>query len=351
MSSEEYLDKMKKIQEQLLLFIDDEKNTEENFQNLKDIFINTKIKDNRYELVSLLHLILQIGNYHYRFNNFFSKLEQIITFFKEDIKNYYSNSEIFNIFKSNKRILLFLVEEQIMIIDSNIAKKFITKEEYIEAKYPHYFYPEIIPFENEQFFPIYIEDRYPYNKNKWITELKEELPKDFYEQRKKGENDDKICEIIRNDDIKEFQNYTNQNKISLDSKINKSIYETNPFLILKRGSNFLLNKSSNISLIEYASFFGSIQIFNYLKNNDVNLTSSLWPMAIHSQNLEIIHILEENNVKIKDDNCKKIFYDSLKCFSNDMANYFFKKYLNNENDNENIIKKSLKYYNFNFLKN
>ena len=82
MSSEEYLDKMKKIQEQLLLFIDDEKNTEENFQNLKDIFINTKIKDNRYELVSLLHLILQIGNYHYRFNNL-ANLSKLLHFSKK----------------------------------------------------------------------------------------------------------------------------------------------------------------------------------------------------------------------------------------------------------------------------
>lgn len=70
-------------------------------------------------------------------------------------------------------------------------------------------------------------------------------------------------------------------EIYLSSKksscIKKSIYET----------NYLLSIQQNVSLIEYAAFFGSVQIFKYLVLNKVK---------IHGQNAEIIHLIEENNV-------------------------------------------------------
>ena len=51
------------------------------------------------------------------------------------------------------------------------------------------------------------------------------------------------------------------------------------------------------TLIEYSTFFGSIQIIQYLKYNKVPLTNSLWLYAIHSNNTEVIHFLEENEIK------------------------------------------------------
>ena len=48
------------------------------------------------------------------------------------------------------------------------------------------------------------------------------------------------------------------------------------------------------TLIEYAAFNGSIQIFQYLKMNKVELNEELWSYAIHSGNAQIIHLLEEN---------------------------------------------------------
>ena len=49
-------------------------------------------------------------------------------------------------------------------------------------------------------------------------------------------------------------------------------------------------------MIEYASFFGSIQIIRYLKYNKVPLTFSLWNYVVHSNNADLIHFLEENKV-------------------------------------------------------
>lgn len=116
-------------------------------QLILDFYKNTKIKDNRFELLSLLHLISIIVNNDHRFRDFFSKIERILKYFKEDIKKYFSNSGIFNIFVSNKRILLFLHEY--------IVKKIITTRKFIDAKYPQYFQPEIQPFINEKWFPRY----------------------------------------------------------------------------------------------------------------------------------------------------------------------------------------------------
>ena len=58
----------------------------------------------------------------------------------------------------------------------------------------------------------------------------------------------------------------------------------------------MLEQENKITLIEYADFFGSIQIFNYLRKNGAELESSLWIYAVHGQNPEIINFLEENKI-------------------------------------------------------
>ena len=106
---------------------------------------------------------------------------------------------------------------------------------------------------------------------------KERIPDNFFEKRKKGENDSYICKLIQNDSVEDFVSHVTKNNYSLRSKIVPSIYETNSFLI----------KNSEPSLIEYAVFFGSIKIFQYLRFNNVDLTQSLWIYTIHGNNPEI----------------------------------------------------------------
>ena len=352
MSFQEYLDMMKDIQENILNFFDEEVKSEEYFLNPKTKFNNTKICDNKYDLLLLLHLISTILDNYHHFPNFFSKIEKILQFFKEDIKKYFTNSEIFNIFKSSKRILLFLVEQQIIIIDEFIAKKITNIDIYIEAKYPQYFQPEIQPFFNEKWFPKYDpKDRY-LEKNSWVEEIKKELPENYYGKRKEGENDSKICKLIRNDMIKEFVSYVTRNNVSLNAKIQPSIYETNSFLLIPQRKSNQFHKDSEFSLIEYAAFFGSIKILKYLQFKNVILTPSLWFLAIHSQNAEMIHFLESNCVKLDDKSCKQIFHESIKCHHNNIANYFINNFLENDEINSrDTIHQSIKYYNFAFFEN
>ena len=340
MLSQEYLNLMKDIHQNILDFLEDESESGENFQNLEDIFINTRISNSRYNFLSLLHLITKIGNNHHRFSSFFSKIEKILQFFKEDIKKYFSNSQLFNIFKSNKKILLYLIEQQIIVFDKYIVKTITTTCKYIDANYPEYFQPEIQPFINEKWFPKYNREL---KKDEWIEHIKKELPENFYELRKKGENSSQICELIRNDMITDFVVYITKHNISPNAKIQPSIYETNSFLLKDQ-------KNEGFSLIEYAAFFGSIQIFNHLRFVNAKLTSRLWYLAIHGKNAEIIHFLEDNYVELEDKSYKKMFYESIKCHHIEIANYFMNNFFKkSEEDSFDTLIQCLKYYDFAFF--
>ena len=177
MNSAEYLEEMKAIQEKLLLYLEGE--TE--YMSPNDIF-----KDNKFhDYLSYLHLVSKISNNHHRCENFFSKIKEILRLFKEDIKTKISNSRLFNIFKSNKQILLFLIEEGLLTFDEYIVR-IITSDKYVDAKYPQYFQPEIQPFINKEWFPKYDKKC---RSNEWVLEIQKEIPEDFYEKRKIGEND------------------------------------------------------------------------------------------------------------------------------------------------------------------
>ena len=73
MNTDEYIEKMRKIQEKLLDYLEgDGKNT-----NLYDIFKDNNFHDNQYYIISILHLISKISNDHHRHENFFNKIFQI----------------------------------------------------------------------------------------------------------------------------------------------------------------------------------------------------------------------------------------------------------------------------------
>ena len=333
---------MKKIEISLLDYLDVESNIEEKYQNIKNDFIDMKIQDDKYKLKLFLYLLAQISNYHYRCANFFDKIEKIILYFKGEIKKYYSNSELFHIFNKSKRILLFLFEENLIIFNESIAKTFFT-EEYFDANYLQYFLPEIKPYINEKWAL-----KYAYNE-KYSNILKEETPTNFYENRKISENDELICKIIRKDLIEDFIIYVNKNQYSLNSTINPSIYETNLFLTAKK----------IIKLVDYTVFYGSNQIFNYLTKNGAQLNQGLLKYAIHGQNAEIFHILEEIfQEEIKQTNKNLTYYPkgnlkcdlyklAIKCHHNDFANYIYDNYLlESEFNTDDFSICCIQYYNF-----
>lgn len=154
--------------------------------------------------------------------------------------------------------------------------KQISNDKFVNMKYPEYFALEIKPFINDKLLPA----------KGLIDEINKELPKNFYDSRKKGENVCYLYNLIREDAVKDFIANVNRNSIPFDAKIDLSIFETN-----------LLLSTNEIELIEYASFFGSIHIFSFLEKEGVELKSSLPKFAIHGKSAEIIYFLEYNHVK------------------------------------------------------
>lgn len=316
-----WIDNMKFLQDQLLSFLGKDEGDQCDYNNLINQTKELQIQNNKHFLKAYLHLISKIADNHYQNNNFYAKIEMIIKIYQDDIQKEISNFDIFNIFKRNKRIIFFLLKEKIIIPDHSIAN-IISKNKYKERFYPQYFYNEFKSFLTQDFV----------NPTTFIS-------KDFEFDREKGQNDDYICHLIRNDIIDEFISYSGRSLLKLTYQIKPSIFETNLFLL----------KHKKVTLIQYAAFYGAIQIFQYLKVNNVKLTPNLWLFAIHSQNAELIHILERDGIIPDDDLYEKCYLESVKCHHIEFINYFKQNYYQ-YNEKINIFD-VLKSFNFIELSN
>lgn len=330
----DYITKMQKMQDELIKFITTNNHSDEDYENLANFFDEQKIRD-QHEFKAILHLILNLSNNYHRNADFFTNIEQILMIFQNEIQDFFSNDEIFDIFKDNKRILLFLFEEKLLIPDMYIAS-IITSPQYKKAFYPHYFSPEFRSFFNISLC-LYIDE-----KNHTFCNNTAFIQNDFDTFEKKrlsGENDDFLCQIVQRDSLKEFISYANQKNLSFTTKIEPSIFETNSFLI---------NKTP--TLIEYSAFFGSMQIFEYLYSNKVELTPSLWEFAIHGQNKDIIRILKDNKIMPEDPSYKGCLIESIKCHYFEMAEFIKVNYFKDISDDDlDIYIESLEFYNFKYL--
>ena len=274
MEIQAYIEKKKEVQRVLLSYLDE--GNEKDYIKLIELLTESNITKNRDELKSTLQLISSIADNHHRSPYFISGIEKILNHYKSDIEQSFSNTEIFNIFNSNKLLLLFLLQEKLILPENILSKE---KDEYFLA----YFYPEI-------------ESKITENEKTSLREEYKELdqnfsPELFDQKRKIGENDSYICTLIRNDSIEDFIAYSNKQNFPLSSTcIPLSIFETNSFLI----------QHEKITLIEYATFYGSYQIIQYLRTNKVEFNPSIWLYAIHGSNAEMIQMLEDSKIKKSD---------------------------------------------------
>ena len=339
MSIKEYFDQKKSIQTVLLEYIEEEKNVEENFENFLQVLKDQQVHEDYHEIKEILYLINNIANNHQRTNNFYNKIERIIEVLKKDITKILKSSEIFELFKNNKRLLLFFIEERIITLDEYIVSR-ITSDEFLQNKYCEYFSPEIKEF----------IDKYS-SRNSILKEehfIKENIKEDFYERRREGENDSYLSEIIRKQETKEFIVHVNRTNLSLDSYIETSIFETN---------ELLMKNNKKIKIIEYAAFYGSIEIIRYMHKNGVTMTSNIWYYAIHSRDAELIKYLEDNEISPPEDTYESILRESIKSHHNDVSRYII-NYLIDEEEmknnienkyEENLFRYSYEYRNYCFL--
>lgn len=328
MEFQEYLNKIKDFHTSILEFIDDIGDATESFTDLEHYLKFLKKPEKRKELIIFLKMLSKIGDNHHRTANFFNRFETIFEFFKEEIKQTLSNSEILDIFGNNKRILLILIEKGIFSIEPSIISPH--KEDMI---FIDYFSPEIQKLEDVNHL---IQDRIKANLAKYDL-------KTFNEKRHDGNNDSYISQLIREDRIEEFITHVNQTNLSLSkTQIEPSLFDTN--------SHFFQTEKKKIiypTLIEYSAFYGSIQIFQYLLMNNVEIKESLIIHAIHGRNHEIIRLIEEKYPDIANE-YRRCLIEAIKCNHNDIAEYFLDLY-----DSKHYLSAiyNVIYYNYSFMIN
>lgn len=162
------------------------------------------------------------------------------------------------------------------------------------------------------------------------------LMKNIPKKKEIGENDLYICDLIRNDSIDEFIVYINKNDYPLTNTIKPSIYDTNTIIYNRK-----------VTILEYAFFFGSIRIITYILNKGIKLSEKLWPFAIHSNNAELINLLEENHL-IPQNNKLALKYleEAIMCHHNNIASYIQDNYVRND---INVFYKNIQIYSFRYV--
>ena len=329
MTIQQHLDRNKYNQKSFIEYLD-QKNIVD-YDVLYQYFNEIRFKGTRFELGIILELISVVADNHHRNPNFFTKIETVLLQFKDVIKEKFTNYEIFQKFRNNKRVLLILFKHEILTADEYIAEKLLNDKGQ-KSDCQLYFYPELQDFISTK-EKTYIE--YHYQK---LTENGTNL---FELERRVGENDDPICQFIQSDEVNQFISHVKNHKISLNTTIPHSIFETNPFLIGKTPT-----------LIEYSAFYGSIQIINYMLLNKVKLTPSVWMYAIHSNNLQLIQLLEQRRIKPEDETYISCLKESIKCHHLELTNYILTKLMKTQSiEDYKVRAKAIKYVNYEYFPN
>ena len=330
MEIQQYVAKIKDLYAMLHSFLEDTNDEELKFEELINLIYQQEYCSHKEEFEYFLIILSRISDNHHRNIDFIKKIKQILNCFSAKINHIFSNYEIYNIFKNNKIILLYLFDSKIIQIDKEISDNIIYRTESKCNYFRHFFYPEI-----KQFNDLFMLD-IKMAKSVMINPIFS----NFDAYRHEGENHSFICSLIRKDSINEFIIFVNKFNYPLSSQIDQSIFETNSFLI----------KNKETTLIEYAAFFGSVQIFHYLIMNNVELKPSIWLYAIHSNNAEMIHLLEKYQISPPKRSYEKCLYEAIKCHHNNIAEYIENNLLTQTNKSEmNTSANIIHFFNHNFI--
>ncbi|KAK8867115.1 hypothetical protein M9Y10_010087 [Tritrichomonas musculus] len=318
-----YVNNMKKIQEIILDFLENNATYEEFLRKFTISLNNEKIRENRNDLRLVLRIISHIAAYHYRTKGFFDKIGEILLLLKDEITSFYTQFEIYDIFEKCSPILVFLYENKFIEPNSESFERLFR----LDGDSYKYFIPQFKSF----FDHLELEKvKKEYSQMDIDLEL-------FKSKQKIGENDSYICQLIRDDSVEEFIAFVNRSNLSLQNeKIKKSIFETNLDLI----------DDEEMTLIKYAAFFGSIQIFNYLRMNGVEMKPELWNFAIHSNKPEMIHLLEELHVEPEQRDFYECYFNAVEYHHNNIARYLHDNLMNIDDKFEKQFSEKLQFYNF-----
>lgn len=144
-----YLNEMQNLQHVLLEYIDSESEDEVNFRELINKYENSNISKKRDTIKDFLYLISSIANNH-RAPNLIQRIEQLLIYLKNQIEENFTSIDLLMIFKKNKRIILFLLKERLIVPDKTMSQIII------DMNYHQYFYPEFKEFYPKLLIVIFI---------------------------------------------------------------------------------------------------------------------------------------------------------------------------------------------------
>ena len=93
MEIKEFIDKFALIYNMLIGYIENEEEEEEEdqFRSLTKAIDEQQITENRQDIQLLLYIISKISNNHNRRSNLSAKIDKILSFIANDIKNFFTN--------------------------------------------------------------------------------------------------------------------------------------------------------------------------------------------------------------------------------------------------------------------
>lgn len=202
---------------------------------------------------------------------------------------------ISKIFENFNKIEMMTFFKQKEIHLKLLKDKLITIED-VASFYGHgdqklsYFYPEMKAlFAEYPSYPGEMSDKQRYDAIiEFFSQKEAEAVSIDEDPRLQIGNIDKLSKSIQKDDIDEFQRITSQSNINIQThKIPINCFESKKYL------------GSEIYLIEYASFHGSLKVFKFLSMNDTCFSEKFLEFAICGGNNEIVHLVED---KVKQEN-------------------------------------------------
>ena len=114
MEYQEYINQKKEIYGSLYLFIKEENEEQEEEENYQSLLVNIEkqiIQKSKEDLGIFLRLLLNIFNHHHRYPNFSTKMFKILDYLSETVKKIFTSIEIFKLLKSNRLIILHLIDK------------------------------------------------------------------------------------------------------------------------------------------------------------------------------------------------------------------------------------------------
>ena len=105
--------KKRSIYSSILDFLESSNDLNDDFQLLVSDFEKIGLQNNTEQSI--------ISKNHYRLKYFFDKIFKLLEYLLKILKTSITNLELFNIFRQNKRILLFLFEKNILTPDNEIV--------------------------------------------------------------------------------------------------------------------------------------------------------------------------------------------------------------------------------------